>query len=384
MGIQAKDARVLVVAGEPSGERHAAGLVRQLATHLGPGAHFLGSGGREMAGAGVELVHDISNLAAIGPRAALSNLKSYWDLYGRLKELARENRPDLAILVDFPDFNLRLAGHLKALKIPVCYFISPQVWAWRQSRVKQIRRNVDLMLVIFPFEEGFYRDRGVEARYVGNPTATRFRSRQVSSPIRDRHERVLALLPGSRKSEVELILPMQLDAASYLSDRFDIRCWLIRADQIPEATVESIVSKWEQRRRRNLHLEYKSGSTETILPLADCAVVKSGTSTLEALLSGVPFAMVYRLAWTSWIALRPFVRTQTYCLANLVAGRKLVPEFIQHQATGERVGSFLEGILRDPARARQIRHELLEAAGRLGDRDAYAEAAGLIVRRLMN
>jgi lipid-A-disaccharide synthase len=133
-----------------------------------------------------------------------------------------------------------------------------------------------------------------------------------------------------------------------------------------------------------LNVEYRSGSTESILPLADCAVVKSGTSTLEALLSGVPFAMVYRLAWTSYIALRPFVRTQTFCLANLVAGRPLVPEFVQRRATGNRIGAYLEKVLRDPAEAGRIRRELLEAGARLGSRDAYDEAAAVIAGRFVN
>ncbi len=372
----------MIVAGEPSGDAHAAGLVRALRGRIRTQPCLFGSGGRALAGEGVELLLDVTRLSAIGPAAALRNAGSYLSLFRRLTQEAERRRPTLAVLVDFPDFNLRLARRLQARGIPVCYFISPQLWAWRESRVKQIRRFVDLMLVILPFEEDYFRRQGVEARYVGNPTA--FRLRQVSSQRETADassEPVVALLPGSRKREVSLILPVQLDAAAALRRRMPVRFWLIRAPEIPPELIGKIIGAWTTRNGALPPLEVRDERAETLLPRADAAVVKSGTSTLEAMLAGVPFAMVYKLALSSWMLLKPLVRPQMYCLANLIAGERIVPEFVQQQARGEGIAEFLETILRNSVQREQMRRRLKAGAQRLGTQNAYEEAARSIVQR---
>ncbi|MFZ0427622.1 MAG: lipid-A-disaccharide synthase [Acidobacteriota bacterium] len=372
---------IMIVAGEPSGDAHAAGLVRRLRSLL-PRAQFFGSGGRALAAEGVELLLEVTQLAAIGPRAALANLGSYVSLLRRLTAEVGRRRPALAVLVDFPDFNLRLARRLWERKIPVCYFISPQVWAWRESRVKQIRRYVDLMLVILPFEEGYFRERGVDARYVGNPTASRLRETMADRTRReDSSEPIVALLPGSRKREVSLILPVQLDAAAALASRMPVRFWLIRAPEISPELIEALLAAGRNRHGSLPAVEVRDEPADFLLPQADAAVVKSGTSTLEAMLAGVPFAMVYRLAFSSWLLLRPLVRPQIYCLANLVAGERIVPEFIQGQARGGDVADFLETVLKDRSESERIRRRLAAGAERLGRQDAYDEAARSIVQK---
>jgi lipid-A-disaccharide synthase len=296
-----------------------------------------------------------------------------------LIKAAREKRPALAILVDFPDFNLRLARRLSGFGIPVCYFIGPQMWAWRQSRVKQIRRNIDLMLVIFPFEEEFYTRHGVEAVYVGNPTASRLNQSERRRGKANNKPPVVALLPGSRKKEVELLLPVLLDTAHYLGERLEIQLWLQKAPGIESHVLQQVQERWEKERGSRVDLEIRDEGSLDVLGKADCAVVKSGTSTLEALLLEVPFAMVYKLPFFSWLILKPFVRIGTYCLANLVAGRRVVPEFVQQEALGSKIGEYLEMLLKDAGKRLSVETQLRDAREKLGSGDAYVEGARQIV-----
>jgi len=376
-------ASVLVVAGETSGESHAADLIRSLRSRLPEyELEFFGSGGVRMREEGVELLMDVSQLAAIGPWAALAKAANYWRFFRSVLQTARKRKPDFAVLVDFPDFNLRLAKRLKRLGIPVCYYISPQLWAWRQSRVKLIRRYVDLMLVILPFEKDFFRSHGIEAVYVGNPTASRLRHLgylKVDRQTRGNEPPVLALLPGSRQKEVELILPVMLEAAHFVRKTTDIRCWIIRAPGLPEGILRGICDRWRSDNGQTLSLEIQSGETDEFLWRADSAMVKSGTSTLEAMLLGIPFAMVYRLSLLSWLMLRPFVKVQTYCLANLVAGRRIVPEFVQRDATPAKIGAYLVKILSDSSKRSLVVENLRKASASLGEGNSYEEGAEQIV-----
>ena len=370
---------ILVVTGEPSGERHAAGLVRQMKLQFPDWPlRWFGSGGSQMAAAGVDVHFDVSQLAAIGPWEALGNMRQYWRLFRHTLRAARRRRPCLAVLVDFPEFNLILARRLKALGIPICYFIGPQVWAWRPSRLKLIRRYVDLMLVILPFEEQFYRSRGVEAHYVGNPTAmlSRFAAGEPNGGAAQGADiPVVALLPGSRKKEVEQIFPIQLDAAACVAGRLPTRFWVVRAPEIERNQLWNVYDRWRGRGNRALQLEIHDGATQRLLPQVSCAIVKSGTSTLEATILKVPFAMVYRLSPVSWHLARPLMGTDTYCLANLIAGRQIVPEFVQHEATGEKIATYISELLRDQERREEVRRDLAVAAEKLGRRDAYQEGA---------
>ena len=379
---------VLVVTGETSGEQHAAGLIDQI-EHQNPDwkVEWFGSGGAQMAAAGVELLTDVSRLAAVGPWEALSHLRDYWRLYRRILREVRRRRPQVAILVDFPEFNLNLARRLKKMKVPVCYFIGPQVWAWRPHRVNQIKRWVDLMLVIFPFEQEYYRQRGVNAHYVGNPS---IRLREFlkepgnGSDIGSRSSdpSVVALLPGSRRKEVESIFPIQLDAAAWVARHHPARFWVSKAPAISSAQIESVYQAWQDRGNPPLDLEIQEEAAPRLLSQARCAIVKSGTSTLEATILHVPFAMVYRISRPSWYLARPLVHIDTYCLANLIAGERIVPEFVQDEATGENIGSYLLELLEDQTRREQVRTHLELASRKLGEQNAYQESAQHLGRLL--
>ena len=331
-----------------------------------------------MAAAGVELFLDVSALGAIGPWEALPHMGNYWRLYRKILRETQRRKPRLAILVDFPEFNLRLLRRLKALAVPVCYFVGPQVWAWRSSRVNLIRRYVDLMLVILPFEESFYRRRGVQAYYVGNPLGA-----ALTKPAALRNDPPLvALLPGSRRKEVEQIFPVQLDAARYIEDRHSARFWVIQAPAVRREDLEIQYQQW-LRGGSPLDLEIRGEGTDRLLPRVDCAIVKSGTSTLETMRFQVPFAMVYRVSTPTWYLLRPFLHTDCYCLANLVAGDKIVPEFVQRDATGEKVGAYLLRLLCDKQQREKIREKLRLASGKMGEGNAYRESARMVQSQIL-
>ena len=374
---------VLVVAGETSGEQHAAALVREV-DRLCPGVRiqWFGSGSQKMSQAGVDLLEDVSRLAAIGPWEAAGNLCSYWKLYRNILREVRLRRTRLAILVDFPDFNLRLARRLKQAGVTVVYFIAPQVWAWRSSRVSQIRRDVDLVLAVFPFEQEYFRSRGVNAHYVGNPSLERLREVAPGGGSGPREEPVVALLPGSRIQEVRRIFPRLLDAARYASRRCQARFWVVKAPDIPLEELKRVYRSWLGSRGKPLPLEFREEDTAQVLPRTDCAIIKSGTSTLEATLLRVPFAMVYRMSWPTWIFARLLVRTRTYSLTNLIMGERIVPEFIQWQARGRTIGRYLIRLLTDEGERASVRKKLGQAAGRLGRQNAYREAA-MQVRRYL-
>lgn len=379
---------ILVVAGETSGEQHAAGLIREIqGQNPQRRLSWFGAGGPSMRAAGVELLQDVTRLAAIGPWAAFFQLRSYWRLYRDIVSQVRRRRPRVAVLVDFPEFNLRLARRLKRMNISVCCFISPQVWAWRASRVGMIRQYVDLMLVILPFEEDFYRRQGVRACYVGNPSMARLKpytSRLGSPTSRSQTPPIVALLPGSRRKEIEQIFPLQLDAARYVAERHPAAFWVVKAPGLATRELALLYDRWTNRGNARLNLEIREEPTERLLPQAECAIIKSGTSTLEAMILEVPFAMVYRIATPSWYLARPLVKTDVYCLANLIAGESIVPEFVQQDATAEKIGSYVLDLLRHEEARGRIKQKLRAASSRLGDRDAYRESAQLIARQFLN
>ena len=389
--VTSKNISILVVTGETSGERHAAGLIEEL-KKWNPqwSISGFGSGGTYMKKAGIELLINVSKLSAIGTWEALFQAANYWKLYRQILKQVRKRKPQLAILVDFPDFNLRLVNRLKAMNIPVCYFIGPQVWAWRSSRIKKIRRYVDLMLVVFPFEEEYYRDRGVDAHYVGNPSVVLFPppvpndKEEVAQSLVDQRVPTVALLPGSRKKEVEQIFPIQLDAARHIAKRQKVRFWVIKAPEIDQKQLSNIYQQWIDRENCSLDLEIREEGISHLLPQVTCAVVKSGTSTLEASLLEIPFVMMYRISWPSWFLIRPRVSAETYCLANLIAEKSVVPEFIQQEATGQNIGDYILKILQDQECYSTIKKDLQLVSKKLGDHNAYECAASYVGKFLKN
>ncbi len=359
----------MIVAGEASGDGHAAELIAELSGRY-PSLHFFGCGGERMAAAGCELLVQDRELAVMGLAEVVRHLPRLRRLLDKLKTALRQRRPAAIILVDFPDFNLRLAATAHALGIPVIYFISPQVWAWRSGRVEQIRRHVRRMICIFPFEAEFYSRYGVEVASVGHPLVERVaRARAALSTAAG--EKRIAVLPGSRQRELDFHLPVLIEAMRRL--RRTRGCDFV-LPVAPHLSVESIRAQLPEEVREGVRL-LPAGGTYAALSQARVALVASGTATVETALLGVPMVVFYRLSGLSYWLGRRLVRTPQVAMVNLVAGRKLVPELIQKEFTAEALSCWAERLLADGAERQAQIEGLAEMRGKLGPPGAIARAA---------
>ncbi len=358
---------ILIVAGEASGDLHAAHIVRGVREHR-PDVRFYGIGGKDMRAAGAEILIDSAELAVVGLWEVLAHRKTIFGALERMQRLLRERRPDLIVLTDYPDFNLRLAKTAKALGIPVLYYISPQVWAWREGRVRTIRERVDMMAVVFPFEADFYRRHGVPVRYVGHPLITEERPLEGDrAAIRESFglgdtDRVLGLYPGSRRSEVRRLLPVILATAEQIRKTLpDVKFLLPLASTLSETDLEP----W-QAEIRNLDIPVIRDRTPEVTVACDAIVTVSGTVTLEIALATTPMVIINKLAWLTWQIVRRMVKLEHVGLCNIVAGERLVPERLQHEATPERIAADLLPMLEDENVNREYRQQLARVRDILG------------------
>ena len=366
--------RLLVVAGEASGDLHGARLIAELKA-LAPGVETFGLGGDEMRRAGCATVADSAEISVVGLTEALRVLGRAREIFAALLAEVDRRPPRAAVLVDFPEFNLRLARQLKRRGIPVLYYISPQVWAWRRRRVKTIARLVDRMLVLFPFEVDFYRGAGVPAVHVGHPLVDEVPELpsiwdRAGAPGGDGGPYRLALLPGSRRSEVLALLPSMLGAARLLAAELPVQVRLILAPTVPRELVEEAIAL------AGLPVEVIEADRFRAIADSHLALCASGTATLEVGLLGTPMLVAYRLgAWTYLLG-RLLVRLPYISLVNLVLGRPAVPELIQGGARPERLAAAARELLADPAALSRMRRALGELRGRLGEGGASRRAAG--------
>jgi lipid-A-disaccharide synthase len=369
--------RLFIIAGEASGDAHGGKLVSALLAR-DPTLSLEGVGGAAMEKAGVRLRHDIRHLGVVGIVEVLSQWRSIWRTYRDVRAWLREAPPDAVVLIDYPDFNLRVARLAKALGIPVIYYVSPQIWAWRPGRIAAIKATVDLMLVLFDFEADAYRTAGVPCRWVGHPLLDETASDGEQEAFARRYrltkgERVLALLPGSRALEVSRLLPAMLDAAERLHAARTIdRVLVAVAPSIDAGLVQSAV---DRRGAFGTRVTVAIGEAAAVLRASRAAVVASGTATLQAAVIGTPLVMVYRVApLTAWIA-RRLVTAPHLALVNVVAGRRVVPEVVQEQMTAERIAAEVGRILTDERVASAMRADLARVRSALGEPGASARAA---------
>jgi lipid-A-disaccharide synthase len=330
-------------------------------------------GGEKMQAAECELLINAQDVAVVGLAEVLTHLPGIYRRFRGLVAEAARRRPLAAVLIDFPEFNLRLARALHGLNIPVFYFVSPQVWAWRSGRVKQIRKYVRKMIVIFPFEREFYRNHGVDVSYVGHPLAydpvpqisrLDFAEQHKLNPAKD----WIALLPGSRRKEAAMNLPAILQAAAGLGDGYEFL--------LPVAS--TLNREWLGRQVAGLGLPVRVEFTENsrvTLSHARAAVVASGTATVEAALAGTPFVVVYRLATLTWLMGRRLVKLDTFAMPNLIAGRKVVTELIQHNFTAGNVLREIKTIIPDGEARRRMIADLAEVRESLRDSQDAEEPA---------
>ena len=367
----------MISCGEPSGDLYAGALAAEI-LRAEPAAAITGFGGDRLRGAGASLIGDFSGLSVTGLMEVARVLPRTYATYRRLVRDAETTRPDVFVAVDFPDFNFRLAAAVRKLGVPVVYYISPQLWAWRRGRMKTMRRIADRVLVIFPFEEAIYRDAGVPVQWVGHPlldlaTAPQPRRTFLAGLHLDPDRPVVALLPGSRRNELHAILPDLVSAAAIVRTRLPDVQWLVaRAPHLPDSAFGPLA-------RLAGPVAVIEHATDDVLAAADVALVASGTVTVQAALHQCPMVVVYRLSPLTYRMGKPFVHVDTYAMANLVAGRRVVPELIQEDFTPDRVASEALRVLTNPAHAATVRAALGEVRGKLGAPGASRRAAEAVI-----
>jgi lipid-A-disaccharide synthase len=365
----------MLVVGEASGDIHGAQLVEALLQRE-PGLSLFGVAGEHLQKLPFEALIDVSRLASMGLVELAGNLKNIWAASQLLRRALRERKPNLLVLIDFPDFNLRLAKYAKRLGIPVLYYVSPQIWAWRRGRVRQIARWVDRMAVVFPFEESFYQSQGVPVTYVGHPLLDTVRAGEPRQSLLaklglDEQKLVIALLPGSRRREVAYHLPVMVQAAVELRREREIQFLCVRASTVDRDVLESGC------RLAGIDIRVVEQSCYEAVNAADLVWTASGTATLETALLLKPMIIVYRLSWlTYWIA-RLLVRVEHIGMANLIAGERVVPELIQGDLRPERIVEESRHILDSPEARSLMIAKLAKVKDQLGSCGAAGRVADL-------
>ena len=381
---------LMIVAGEPSGDAHSAALVRAL-RETAPSIHLdiFGATGPQMRAAGVESVVQSDDLAILGLLEIGRALPKFWRAYQALKQAAMERKPSAVILVDWPDFNLRLARSLHRRGLKIIYYISPQLWAWRSHRSRTIHRDVDLMLAILPFEPEWYAQRGVKhVEFVGHPLAGSVTARYGREDFcrfndLDSNLPIISLLPGSRRKELQRILPPMLDSAALIArERPDAQFVLVVAPSRSPKEAKDIINA----RTSSLDLPEKlrvvHHETREALAASDAAAVASGTVTLEAALLGTPMVIVYKESAINWHILGSLITTDHYGLVNLVAGERIVTELMQNDLNGPQLATEILSLL-EQRKNEELRNRLREVAHQLGEDGASRRAAERILRFVM-
>ncbi len=384
--------RILISAGEASGEMYGAGLLESLRHLAGMlpeigDVEAFGLGGERMRAAGCDIVVDARDVAVVGIAEVLTHLPAIYSRFHQLVAEAEKRRPEVAVLIDFPDFNFRLAKELHKRGIPVIYYVSPQLWAWRPKRLELVKKYVRKMLVIFPFEEAWYRERGVEAEFTGHPLAELERPRtsraQFASKYRLNAELAwIALLPGSRRKEVKMNLPVLLQAAQMFKTSYEFLIPV--ASTLPKRWMEDQVSECLRKNPGALKVTYTDDARETLVH-ARAAAVASGTATVEAAILGTPFVMVYRVAPLTYTLGKRLVQVPFYAMPNLIAGRQVVPELVQETFTARNVATELQRVIADGPERRQMMEGLVGVRTRLHGEaamisTAFERAAQAVIR----
>jgi len=371
--------KILIIAGEASSDMHAGNLIREMRL-LDRDISFFGLGGKSMKEAGVDLHDNIVRLAFIGPGGLFKHYLQLKKIYNSLCGRLKQNPPDLAILIDYAEFNLRVAKKLKALGVPVIYYVSPQIWAWGLWRVKTIRRLVNKMLVFFRFEETLYKKYDVDVEFVGHPLLNMVKTTAGKEDIIEKfgiekNVKIVGLLPGSRKSEIKNILPIMLESSKILLKRSNLKIKFILplADTIDKRSVEWFT------KRSGIDIMIIEDETYNAIAICDCAMVTSGTATLETALLNVPMAIIYKTNFLTYILTKKLIKLPYIGLVNVVSEKHLVPEFLQYGATPDKIAGYIEKLLIDVKLVNYLKQEFLTLKNSLGSPGATKRAAKEII-----
>jgi lipid-A-disaccharide synthase len=370
----------MISCGEPSGDLYAGALAAEI-LKIEPNASITGFGSERLRAAGASLVRDFRGVSVTGLTEALRVIPRSWQNYRALVRAAAEDPPDVFVPIDFPDFNFFLARALHAQGIPIVYYISPQLWAWRRGRLKTMKRVADRVLVIFPFEQAFYEAAGVPATFVGHPLLELAgppiaRDAFLASHGLAASKPVVAILPGSRRNELRMILPDLVRTAGEIARQLpSAQFVLARAPHLDDELLAPL-NEWPAHASRPVVLE---GETDAVLASADVAVLASGTVTVQAALHGCPMVVVYRVAPLTYRVGKPLLHVDTYAMANLVAGRRVVPELIQDAFTPQAAASEALRVLTDSVYAARVKADLAGIREKLGTSGASRRAAEAVI-----
>lgn len=372
---------VLIIAGEASGELHGAALVREL-KKIDSEITFFGIGGNKMKDSGVELIYHSDRMSFLGFAEVVKHLPFIRKVQNQLIEEVKIRKTKFAILIDYPGFNLSIAKKLKSLGVEIYYYISPQVWAWGKGRVKKIKKLVKKMFVVFPFEENFYREKGVDAEFVGHPLVRelneyRFLSKDelIEKFGLDDNKEILLLLPGSRKHEVEDILPQIYSAARKISESFNMQIVIAAASSVDESLITELTAANE--------CKVISGYTYDLMKHSKFGIIKSGTSTLEAGLLGLPMIIVYKASSLTYLIGKSLIKLNNIGIVNILLGKTLLPELIQSDVNPKRIYNEAKDILFNTDKYNSIKSELKKLWELLGNQNA-AENAARKIYQMMN
>ncbi len=376
-----KSAVVLFSAGEPSGDQHAANLFSELKKRR-PDIQGIGMGGAQMAAVGIDIRYDSSQIAVIGVIEVIRHYPKIRQALAQMQRLLRDERPSLLVCVDYKEFNFKLATYAKRLGIKVLFYVSPQVWAWRPGRVKQYGRVIDMMAVIFPFETAYYEAENVPVRYVGHPSVDKVKPLHgKSEALREfglsANKKTVGLLPGSRVNEIKRLLPVMLAAAQTLQTQFPgLQFILPQAPSIADALLAECL------RQSTVNVVVIKNQPYDAMHCCDAIMVGSGTASLEIALLGIPMLICYKLSpITYWLG-RLLVKTPFIGLPNIMAGKLIVREFIQHAANPENLAAEIRHLLTDSRSVNQMRADLAEVKRRLGPGGASKALAELVLQLL--
>jgi lipid-A-disaccharide synthase len=367
----------MISCGEPSGDLYAGALAVEIRRRQ-PDAAIFGLGGQRLMAGGGELLADYRGLSVTGLAEAVRVIPKSLLTLNRLVEAAHSEKPNALVLIDFPDFNFRLASAIKKLGVPIIYYISPQLWAWRKSRMKVMKRLVDRVLVIFPFEEQIYRDAGVPAQFVGHPLVDLARAQEPKDSFLgeiglDSKRPIIALLPGSRPNEVERLLPVISDGVAKIATQLPEAQFVIaRAPSLDDRLFSSV--KWSGVRPVEV-----LARTDDVLAISDVAITASGTATVQAALHGRPMVVVYRLSPLTYRLGRRFLLVENVAMVNLIAGRRIVPELIQDDCTAGNIAAETMSLLTSHGRAEEMRRGLDDVRAKLGGPGASGRAAEAVL-----
>ena len=373
--------KILIIAGEASGDLHGSSLIKEL-KKINSNLEVFGIGGNRMKREGMKLIFNIDKLSFMGFFEVLKNLSFVRRVMRTMVSVAETRRPHLAILIDYPGFNLRFAKRIKKLGIPVVYYISPQVWAWGGNRVKKMKNLIDRMVVIFPFEKDIYKRFNIDCEFVGHPllevtrTILSLEDFQKKFDIR-KNNVVVGLLPGSRWQEVEKILPIMLESCELLKTRIkNLKVLLGLAPTIKKEDIENLL------KATGSQVGLVENLTYDLMKHADLLLIASGSATLECAILGTPFLVLYKTSFWTYLVAKSLISIPNIALANVVAGKRIVPEFIQKKAVPAQIAEEMYEILTDRERYKTIQNELKKVKEKLGDEGASKRAAEIVTQML--